>query len=173
MNKAYCAPYEEMAQVIRNGSPAQGAILVFDQYSVPEPLLNDLGPGVRTIVAAGAKLTQGRRLKTDPAWRGVLPSGGTHAGGGGSGGDPGLEQARQKHSRDRAEARSVAQHGAALFAGHVGTGVATRAAMSWRITILAPPELWLPTSLRLCHLQGMSEFDPSALHTRARVPCAT
>ena len=39
------------------------------------------------------KLTQGRRLKIDPPRRGVLPSGGPHVGGGGSGGGPGLETA--------------------------------------------------------------------------------
>src|SRR5579883_1667625 len=54
------------------------------------------------FVSADAKLTQGRRLKTDPPRRGVLRTGGPHAGGGGSGGDPGLETAGQKHSRDRA-----------------------------------------------------------------------
>src|SRR5579875_613786 len=67
-----------------------------------------------TIVSADAKLTQGRRLKTDPPRRGVLRTGGPHAGGGGSGGDPGLETAGQKHSRDRANARRVAQHGTSL-----------------------------------------------------------
>src|ERR1700733_2390835 len=40
-------------------------------------------------VAAGGKLTQGRRLKNDPPRRGLLRNGGPHAGGGGNGGDPG------------------------------------------------------------------------------------
>jgi hypothetical protein len=39
------------------------------------------------------KLTQGRPLKIDLPRRGILPSGGPHVGGGGSGGDPGLETA--------------------------------------------------------------------------------
>ncbi len=60
------------------------------------------------------KTDPGRRLKTDPPWRGVLRSGGPHAGGGGSGGDPGIKQAGQEHSRHRANAEGVAQHGAAL-----------------------------------------------------------
>ena len=47
-------------------------------------------------VAAEAKLTQVRRLKTDPPRRGVFRSGGPHAGGGGSGGDPCLEAAGQR-----------------------------------------------------------------------------
>ena len=42
-------------------------------------------------VAADAKLTRGRRLKIYSSQRGVFPSGGPHVGGGGSGGDPGLE----------------------------------------------------------------------------------
>ncbi len=70
-----------------------------------------------TPVAADAKLTQGRRLKIDPPRRGVLRSGGPHVGGRGSGGNPGLETARQKHPRDRADSRRVAQHGATLSAG--------------------------------------------------------
>ena len=41
---------------------------------------------------------------------GVLRAGGPHVGGGASGGDPGLETAGQKHSRDRADSRCVAQH---------------------------------------------------------------
>src|SRR5271168_3233420 len=69
------------------------------------------------LVAADAKLTQGRRLKIDPPRRGVLLSGGPHVSGGGSGGDPGLETARQEHSQDRTDARRVTQYGAALSAG--------------------------------------------------------
>jgi hypothetical protein len=38
------------------------------------------GRVVTGVVAADAKLTQGRRLKTDPPRRGVLRSGGPHAG---------------------------------------------------------------------------------------------
>src|SRR5579863_9635403 len=81
--------------------------------------------GKSDVVAADAKLTQGRRLKIDPPRRGVLRSGGPHAGGGGSGGDPGLETARQEHSRDRAAARGVTQYGAPLSAG--GRKAAVRA----------------------------------------------
>ena len=68
-----------------------------------------------SFVAAGAKLTQGRRLKTDPPRREVVLGGGPHAGGGASGGDPGFEQTGQEHPGDRADARGFAQHGAALF----------------------------------------------------------
>src|SRR5271170_4224752 len=67
------------------------------------------------VVSADAKLTQGRRLKTDPPRREVHRSGGPHAGGGESGGDPGLEQAGQERACDRTDARRVAQHSAALF----------------------------------------------------------
>src|SRR5271166_5035511 len=75
------------------------------------------------VVAADAKLTQGRRLKIDPPRRGVLRSGGPHVGGGGSGGDPGFETARQEHSRDRSDARRVTQYGATLSAGRRTTAV--------------------------------------------------
>src|SRR5271169_3176656 len=71
----------------------------------------------KIIVAADAKLTQGRRLKIDPPRRGVLRSGGPYAGRGGSGGDPGLETAGQEHPRDRSDARLVTQHGATVPAG--------------------------------------------------------
>jgi len=60
------------------------------------------------------KTDPGRRLKIDPPRHGVPPRGECHVGGGGSGGDPGLEKAGQEHSRDRAHARGVAQYGAAL-----------------------------------------------------------
>jgi hypothetical protein len=49
-NKAYCVPYEEMAAVIRNGTPTTGAVLFVDEYSsFPDPLLNRLGREVRVI----------------------------------------------------------------------------------------------------------------------------
>jgi len=55
-------------------------------------------------VAAGGKLTQGRRLKNDPPRRtGYSEVEGAHAGDGGSGGDPGPGAVRQHaHSGDRA-----------------------------------------------------------------------
>ncbi|MGO9056009.1 MAG: hypothetical protein ACLQU2_01265 [Candidatus Binataceae bacterium] len=50
LNKSYCVPYEEMAAVIREGTPAQGAVVLVDEYSsVPEPLFERLGRGVRVI----------------------------------------------------------------------------------------------------------------------------
>lgn len=50
LNKEYCVPYEEMAAVIRNGSPTTGAVLFVDEYSsFPEPLLNRLGKEVRVV----------------------------------------------------------------------------------------------------------------------------
>ena len=58
---------------------------------------------------------QGRRLITDSPRRVVLRSGKPHADGGGSGGDSDLERAGQEHSRNRADARGVAQHGALLM----------------------------------------------------------
>src|SRR5208283_5251110 len=66
-------------------------------------------------VAAGAKLTQGRRLKTDPPRREVVRSGGPHAGGGASGGDPGFEKTGKERPGDRADFGCIAQHGATLF----------------------------------------------------------
>jgi hypothetical protein len=55
------------------------------------------------LVAADAKLTQGRPLKIDLPRRGILPSGGPHVGGGGSGGDPGLETAGGNCEVERVE----------------------------------------------------------------------
>jgi hypothetical protein len=71
---------------------------------------------LRLFVAADAKLTQGRRLEVDPPRREVLPSGGPHASGGGSGGDPGLETTREERSRARPNARRITQHDTALSA---------------------------------------------------------
>jgi hypothetical protein len=50
LNKAYCVPYEEMAAVIRNGSPTAGAVLFLDEYnSFPDPLLYRLRREVLVI----------------------------------------------------------------------------------------------------------------------------
>src|SRR5215469_13863127 len=62
------------------------------------------------------KTDPGRRLKIDPPRHGLLREGGPYAGGGGSGGDPGLETAGQEYSQDCADAEPVTKHGAALSA---------------------------------------------------------
>ena len=50
LNKAYCVPYQQMADVIIHDSPAQGSVLLVDGYnSVPDPLLDLLGDEVRVI----------------------------------------------------------------------------------------------------------------------------
>jgi hypothetical protein len=50
LNKEYCVPYEQMAAVIRNGSPTAGAVLFVDEYSsFPNPLLNRLGREVHVV----------------------------------------------------------------------------------------------------------------------------
>jgi|SRR5580658_4450427 hypothetical protein len=48
-----------------------------------------------------------RQSKPDPGRCEVLLMGGPHAGDGGSGGDPGTEPAREKHSCDRADAQGT------------------------------------------------------------------
>jgi hypothetical protein len=48
--KGLCAPYGEVAAVIRNGSPAQGAAVLDDDTLIPELLSDELGPGIRVIV---------------------------------------------------------------------------------------------------------------------------
>ena len=48
--KPYAAPYKEMADVIRDGSRGQNAIVAVDRYgSFSEPLVNRLGGSVRVI----------------------------------------------------------------------------------------------------------------------------
>ena len=50
LNKAYCVPYQAMADVIVHDSPADGAVLLVDGYSsIPAPLLIRLGKGIRVI----------------------------------------------------------------------------------------------------------------------------
>lgn len=49
--KPYAAPYKEMAEVIRDGSRAQNAVLAVSPYGAfSEPLLNRLGDSVRVII---------------------------------------------------------------------------------------------------------------------------
>ena len=49
--KPYAAPYKEMAEVIRDGSRGQNAILAVSPYGAfSEPLLNRLGGSVRVII---------------------------------------------------------------------------------------------------------------------------
>ena len=49
--KPYAAPYKEMADVVRNGSRGQNAILAVSAYgSFSQPLLNRLGDSVRVII---------------------------------------------------------------------------------------------------------------------------
>jgi len=49
--KPYAAPYKEMADIIRDGSREQRAIVAVDGYgSFPQPLLNRLDPSVRVIL---------------------------------------------------------------------------------------------------------------------------
>ena len=48
--KAYAAPYKEMADVIRDGSHGQNAIVAVDRYGAfSQPLVNRLGASVRVI----------------------------------------------------------------------------------------------------------------------------
>ncbi len=50
LNKAYCVPYQAMADVIMRDSPATGAVLLVDGYSsVADPMLDRLGKGVQVI----------------------------------------------------------------------------------------------------------------------------
>ncbi len=50
LNKAYCVPYQTMADVIMRNSPATGAVLLVDGYSsVVDPMLDRLGTGVQVI----------------------------------------------------------------------------------------------------------------------------
>lgn len=63
LNKAYCVPYQEMAAVIRKRSPAEDAVVLVDEYSsVPDPLLEQLGPGVR-VIALESEQSAHRQLK--------------------------------------------------------------------------------------------------------------
>ena len=49
--KPYAAPYKEMADIIRDGSREQRAIVAVDGYgSFPQPLLNRLDPSMRVIL---------------------------------------------------------------------------------------------------------------------------
>jgi hypothetical protein len=49
--KPYATPYKEMADIIRDGSREQRAIVAVDTYgSFPQPLLNRLDPSVRVIL---------------------------------------------------------------------------------------------------------------------------
>jgi hypothetical protein len=58
-NKEYCVPYEEMAAVIRNGSPPAGSVLFVDDYSsFPDPLLNRLGGEVHVVPVADEDAAQ-------------------------------------------------------------------------------------------------------------------
>ncbi|MGO9604648.1 MAG: hypothetical protein ACLQAT_14885 [Candidatus Binataceae bacterium] len=50
LNKEYCVPYREIAAVINDRSPAQGAVLLVDETDTfPDPLFPQLNPGVRVI----------------------------------------------------------------------------------------------------------------------------
>jgi hypothetical protein len=54
LNKAYCAPYEEVAAIIRNGSP-QGAVVMVDADSLtPQPLADRLGSQF-TVIPLGVE----------------------------------------------------------------------------------------------------------------------
>jgi hypothetical protein len=50
LGKGLCAPYGEVAAVIRNRSPAEGAVVLDDDSLIPELLSDALGPEIRVIV---------------------------------------------------------------------------------------------------------------------------
>jgi hypothetical protein len=59
LNKAYCVPYQEMAGVIVRDSSTSGPVLLVDGYSsVPDPLLSQLGNGIRVITLNDEQTTQ-------------------------------------------------------------------------------------------------------------------
>jgi len=54
LNKGYCVPYEQMAAIIRSGSPNQSAVVVLDAYSsIPDPLLNRIPSEAQVILLDG------------------------------------------------------------------------------------------------------------------------